>query len=264
MIEGLERHARGQGPLADDGHHAPRLSATRSRDGHPERRADGTAARSLVLPHDPVGSCVENIMQGDGQLEGRAPRHRVVGGGGKVVTAPSAQLRRERGELGDRETLEVRRQLERVQQAAAVIPGHARSLHLVPVTLALNCIVAQDWTRAGRSLTSRERASFQMDTGNSSADFQDRILPYVSRTFALTIPQLPKPLRIAVTNAYLLCRIADTIEDEPALPPAETRLYLQRFTAVVRGTEPAVPLARELARRLSERTLPAERELVNG
>jgi 4,4'-diapophytoene synthase len=103
-----------------------------------------------------------------------------------------------------------------------------------------------------------------MDTGNSSADFQDRILPYVSRTFALTIPQLPKPLRIAVTNAYLLCRIADTIEDEPALTPAETRLYLQRFTAVVRGTEPALPLARELARRLSERTLPAERELVSG
>jgi len=43
--------------------------------------------------------------------------------------------------------------------------------------------------------------------------YQDRILPHVSRTFALTIPQLPPRLRIAVTNAYLLCRIADTIED---------------------------------------------------
>jgi len=32
----------------------------------------------------------------------------------------------------------------------------------------------------------------------------------------------------------------------------------------VRGSEPAAPLARELVRRLSERTLPAERELVNG
>jgi len=84
-----------------------------------------------------------------------------------------------------------------------------------------------------------------MDTGNSSADFQDRILPYVSRTFALTIPQLPKPLRIAVTNAYLLCRIADTIEDEPALPPAETRLYLQRFTAVS-GMERVVALTQGL------------------
>ncbi|HYX73960.1 MAG TPA: phytoene/squalene synthase family protein [Steroidobacteraceae bacterium] len=103
-----------------------------------------------------------------------------------------------------------------------------------------------------------------MDTGNPAADFQHRILPHVSRTFALTIPQLPMPLRMAVTNAYLLCRIADTIEDEPALPAAETRLFLQRFTAVVRGSEPAAPLARELVRRLSERTLPAERELVTG
>ena len=103
-----------------------------------------------------------------------------------------------------------------------------------------------------------------MDTGNSATNFQDQILPHVSRTFALTIPQLPIPLRTAVTNAYLLCRIADTIEDEPALSPTESRVFLQRFTAVVRGTEAAGPLAREVVRRLSERTLPAERELVSG
>jgi farnesyl-diphosphate farnesyltransferase len=103
-----------------------------------------------------------------------------------------------------------------------------------------------------------------METGNSSSNFQDQILPHVSRTFALTIPQLPMPLRTAVTNAYLLCRIADTIEDEPALSPTETRDYLERFTAVVHGAEAAGPLAHELTRRLSERTLPAERELVSG
>src|ERR1700756_2836596 len=103
-----------------------------------------------------------------------------------------------------------------------------------------------------------------MDFGNSDERYQEEILPHVSRTFALTIPQLPMPLRAAVTNAYLLCRIADTIEDEPALSPTESRVFLQRFTAVVRGTETAGPLARELVRRLSERTLPAERELVNG
>jgi farnesyl-diphosphate farnesyltransferase len=103
-----------------------------------------------------------------------------------------------------------------------------------------------------------------MDNGNSAADYQEHILPYVSRTFALTIPQLPTPLRVAVTNAYLLCRIADTIEDEPALSAEETRVFLQRFTAVVCGTEPAALLAREVGRRLSERTLPAERELVSN
>ena len=90
-----------------------------------------------------------------------------------------------------------------------------------------------DWRSASVPLSRSRRARFQMDTGNSAADYQEHILPYVSRTFALTIPQLPTPLRSAVTNAYLLCRIADTIEDEPALSAEETRVFLQRFTAVV-------------------------------
>ncbi len=92
--------------------------------------------------------------------------------------------------------------------------------------------------------------------------YQEQILPHVSRTFALTIPQLPRGLRGAVTSAYLLCRIADTIEDEPALSAADTHRYLERFAAVVAGREEAQPLAREVVARLSERTLPAERDLV--
>ena len=48
--------------------------------------------------------------------------------------------------------------------------------------------------------------------------YQAQSLQAVSRTFALTIPQLPEALRDAVGNGYLLCRIADTIEDDPDLP----------------------------------------------
>ena len=44
--------------------------------------------------------------------------------------------------------------------------------------------------------------------------YQAYSLQGVSRTFALTIPQLPHQLRLPVGNAYLLCRITDTIEDE--------------------------------------------------
>ncbi|HUY82933.1 MAG TPA: squalene/phytoene synthase family protein, partial [Steroidobacteraceae bacterium] len=69
-------------------------------------------------------------------------------------------------------------------------------------------------------------------------------------------------LRTAVTNAYLLCRIADTIEDEPAIAPAETLELLERFKDVTAGRAGADALARDLARRLSDRTLPAERDLV--
>jgi farnesyl-diphosphate farnesyltransferase len=101
-----------------------------------------------------------------------------------------------------------------------------------------------------------------MDSVSSDEVYQDHILPHVSRTFALTIPQLPLGLRTAVTCAYLLCRIADTIEDEPALSPPDTLAFLQRFSAILTGRGDGGMLAREIAQRLSDRTLPTERDLV--
>lgn len=103
-----------------------------------------------------------------------------------------------------------------------------------------------------------------MDTesGISGETYQQQILPHVSRTFALTIPQLPQALRVPVTCAYLLCRIADTIEDEPAIGAEDTQVLLARFAAAVAGQEPAAPLAAELGPRFTERTLPAEADLV--
>lgn len=49
-----------------------------------------------------------------------------------------------------------------------------------------------------------------------SLAFCRAILPRVSRTFALSIRLLPGSLNHAVLSAYLLCRIADTIEDDHA------------------------------------------------
>src|SRR5271154_5662305 len=88
--------------------------------------------------------------------------------------------------------------------------------------------------------------ALQDDSGISDEEYQYRILPHVSRTFALTIPQLPPRLKVAVTNAYLLCRIADTIEDEPALSPAETLALLERFKGVVGGRGDAAALAGDI------------------
>jgi 4,4'-diapophytoene synthase len=96
----------------------------------------------------------------------------------------------------------------------------------------------------------------------SDEAYQDRILPHVSRTFALTIPQLPPALRTPVTSAYLLCRIADTIEDEPVLSADEVLVLLQRFVAVLYGREDAGRLAQQLTPQLSDQTLPAERDLA--
>ncbi len=92
--------------------------------------------------------------------------------------------------------------------------------------------------------------------------YQGQILQGVSRTFALTIPQLPPPLCRVVSNAYLLCRIADTIEDEPAISAEQKRYFSNLFIRVVEGKGPAARFAAELAPLLSSSTLPAERELI--
>ena len=92
--------------------------------------------------------------------------------------------------------------------------------------------------------------------------YQRKILPAVSRTFALTIPQLPPGLRDVVGNAYLLCRLADTIEDDPGLPATDKNELLQRFVAVVHGQGDAGALAKDLGNSLSAACSPAERELA--
>ena len=113
--------------------------------------------------------------------------------------------------------------------------------------------------------------------------YQDEILQGVSRTFALTIPQLPGALEQVVGNAYLLCRIADTIEDDKHLPYADKREFSERFIRVVgarlearqQGTDfksvPGFPgdaapnadqFARDLHPRLSPTATDSERELI--
>lgn len=66
-----------------------------------------------------------------------------------------------------------------------------------------------------------------------SQAFCDAMLPKVSRTFAICIRFLPPSLEHSVLVAYLLCRIADTIEDSTALdPPSKERLLLAFSQAV--------------------------------
>ncbi len=71
--------------------------------------------------------------------------------------------------------------------------------------------------------------------------FARAILPEVSRTFALSIRVLPGELGRAVLAAYLLCRIADTLEDEP-----------------VRGADAKAALLDELARCFDDAALADE------
>ncbi len=93
--------------------------------------------------------------------------------------------------------------------------------------------------------------------------FQAHLLDGVSRTFALTIPQLPDPVHQVVANGYLLCRIVDTIEDEAALAREKKRFFCERFIAVVQGTEDAHGFARDFSASLSDQTPATEHELIH-
>jgi len=55
----------------------------------------------------------------------------------------------------------------------------------------------------------------------------------VSRTFALSIDLLEEPVSSWVCTGYLLCRIADTVEDDPSIPPRIRADVLETYDAVL-------------------------------
>ena len=63
-----------------------------------------------------------------------------------------------------------------------------------------------------------------------------RTLPKVSRSFGLCISMLPKPTKDAVMISYLLCRVADTIEDS-RLSDEEKAKHLEYFKLVLQTEE---------------------------
>lgn len=106
-------------------------------------------------------------------------------------------------------------------------------------------------------------ASVRFETHTESDDaFQARMLAGVSRTFALTIPQLPPALARVVANAYLLCRIVDTIEDEPAISPTLKGALCAQFVAALGGAKTAHQFSRQLLPLLSARSASTEYELI--
>ncbi|HEX5056890.1 MAG TPA: phytoene/squalene synthase family protein [Gammaproteobacteria bacterium] len=96
----------------------------------------------------------------------------------------------------------------------------------------------------------------------SDKAFQQRLLQGVARSFALTIPQLPPELADTVANAYLLCRIADTLEDETAVRAGEKPALAKSLIDAVAGRAPAQEFVGRFYPRLGVDRLPAEKELI--
>src|ERR1035437_8485645 len=93
-----------------------------------------------------------------------------------------------------------------------------------------------------------------------AADFCRLWLGLVLRTFALNIRVLPRELEETVRLAYLFMRIADTIEDDRAMPPEERKRLLDLFVACFRpeGSDPeqVVEFIAELPASWKTETLP--------
>ncbi len=92
--------------------------------------------------------------------------------------------------------------------------------------------------------------------------YQDRTLPHVSRTFALTIPQLPDDLQSPVANAYLLCRIADTLEDSAHLSPDVKNTLCLQFADAVADPRLAGAFASAAQRALAQHENAHETDLI--
>lgn len=101
---------------------------------------------------------------------------------------------------------------------------------------------------------------FQTEQDN----YMQQIIERVSRSFALTIPQLPPVLIRPTTTGYLLCRIVDTIEDEEDLSIDQKYSFLKEFIDVMDGDAAAESFAERLLPQLGRNTLSAEKELVQN
>lgn len=93
---------------------------------------------------------------------------------------------------------------------------------------------------------------------------EQKMLQGVSRSFALTIPHLPKGLQRTVSIAYLLCRIVDTIEDEEGLSIDQKGSFFNEFVRVANGDLPVEGFSNRLYPLLGDATMPAEKELIKN
>jgi len=108
-----------------------------------------------------------------------------------------------------------------------------RSVHVSP-KVPMATIAAREENEAGAANVPSVLAP---SAGPDAEDWAccERSLNEVSRTFAIPIAHLPDRLRTAVTCAYLLCRVVDTIEDHPGISLDRRARLFVAFLNVLNG-----------------------------
>ncbi len=76
-----------------------------------------------------------------------------------------------------------------------------------------------------------------IDSPEADMEWCHQAVQGVSRTFAITIDLLDTPMADAICVGYLLCRVADTIEDAGHIPPAEQARLLYQYDAALDPTD---------------------------
>jgi farnesyl-diphosphate farnesyltransferase len=75
-------------------------------------------------------------------------------------------------------------------------------------------------------------------TATADLEWCYRTVEGVSRTFAITIDALAEPMARRVCIGYLLCRVADTVEDAADIPPAKQRELLETYLQALDPEDP--------------------------
>jgi farnesyl-diphosphate farnesyltransferase len=105
-------------------------------------------------------------------------------------------------------------------------------------------------------------ATDETDTEDKGWAYCEAMLPKVSRSFVVPISMLTGELRKAVTCGYLLCRIVDTIEDEPNLSLSTRRALYDRWLRVLDGDTECLGLAEVATSNSPDMDLAAEASTV--
>ncbi|MBW2525603.1 MAG: hydroxymethylglutaryl-CoA reductase, degradative [Deltaproteobacteria bacterium] len=151
-------------------------------------------------------------------------------------------------EIGRRRTLAVE-QVRRADHPAltAMVQGMC-DVFLEPIVHLVERIEEQG-APAARDvrLPSDRPVERRVPASEADHEFGRRLLPAVSRTFALSIEALPQALRESVRVAYLLCRVADSFEDAAGIALAERELLMSAFETTMRHDDTDPRLVEQLA-----------------
>jgi squalene monooxygenase len=115
-------------------------------------------------------------------------------------------------------------------------------------------------------VTTQQRAAAELLTKPDPAEAEwiycrERLVE-VSRSFSQPIALLPPHLEVAVTLAYLLCRVADSIEDHVAVPHAARAPLMMQFIEVLHSRKDATAFVAAFLEALGHERVGTDPELV--